>query len=670
MSTATTTHVAAVDRGFVDSIRRNWRVTGIVGVIAAWIVAYWIGRGHDTKVIGGAATTSTHDWLARRSNGISDAAAKGDNPILSVTNAFANGVNDIVNFIQKMISEAAFPRPVPEIGWLGVIAIFAWITYALAGIRSTILVVLTFLVFGYLGYWQESLDLLNITFVAVGLCAIIGIPIGILMGRSRVTAAIITPILDVMQTLPSFVYLLPVIVIFGIGEAAAVIVTLVYALPPIVRITAHGIRAVPASAIEATTSLGQTRWQLLRKVQLPMAKRTIIVGINQSVMAALSMATIAALIDGPGLGKPVVTALQSQQLGTAFVAGLGIVLMAIMLDRTTTAASEHAEKVARLGTRNVRTHRIVLAVAAAVALVLVWVSRQYLTYAQFPTSPDLGTPIQHKVDDIVGWMSVHLYTLTNGVQNQFTVHILNPLQELVANSPWYVTGTAILALALLIGGLRALVSTALCLAGIYGLGLWNYSMITLTATLVATVIVVLIGVVVGVWIGRSKTADNVVRPLLDAGQTLPPFVYLIPILAFFGTNRFTAMVAGIIYAAPVAIKLVADGIRGVSATTIEAAEAAGSSRMQIIRKVQLPMARSSLVLAANQGLLYVLSMFVIGGMVGAGALGYDVVRGFSQSDYAGRGLAAGFSICLLGIMLDRITQAAARRAGGTSVSAR
>ena len=127
---------------------------------------------------------------------------------------------------------------------------------------------------------------------------------------------------------------------------------------------------------------------------------------------------------------------------------------------------------------------------------------------------------------------------------------------------------------------------------------------------------------------------------------MPPFVYLVPILILFGSNRFTAIVAGIVYAAPAAIKLVADGVRGVSPTTIEAAESSGTSRWQMITKVQLPMARGSLLLGANQGLLYVLSMVVIGGMVGAGALGFDVVSGFRQANNIGRGLAAGICDCV------------------------
>jgi glycine betaine/proline transport system permease protein len=155
----------------------------------------------------------------------------------------------------------------------------------------------------------------------------------------------------------------------------------------------------------------------------------------------------------------------------------------------------------------------------------------------------------------------------------------------------------------------------------------------------------------------------VIRPILDAGQTMPAFVYLVPFLGLFGATRFTAIVAAIVYAVPVATKLISDGIRGVSHTAVEAAVAAGSSTWQIITKVQLPMARRALTLAANQGLIYVLAMVVVGGLVGAGGLGYDVVAGFSQLQLYGKGLAAGLAIVMLGILLDRITQRAADRVG-------
>ena len=165
------------------------------------------------------------------------------------------------------------------------------------------------------GYWEDTVDTLIITGVSVAVCILIGIPIGIWMSRSKRVTAALTPVLDVMQTMPSFAYLAPLVLFFGIGPAAAVVTTLIYALPPLVRISAHGLRTVSPTTLEATTSLGSTDSQQMRKVQLPMARRTILVGLNQTTMAALSMAVIAALINGPGLGVPVIKALQILNVG-------------------------------------------------------------------------------------------------------------------------------------------------------------------------------------------------------------------------------------------------------------------------------------------------------------------------------------------------------------------
>jgi glycine betaine/proline transport system permease protein len=231
----------------------------------------------------------------------------------------------------------------------------------------------------------------------------------------------------------------------------------------------------------------------------------------------------------------------------------------------------------------------------------------------------------------------------------------------LTGSPWWLVCAAIIALAVIIGSRRAGVGAAVCLALIVGSGLCADAMSTLAATLVATVAVMALGLVLGVWMGRSPVADRLFRPPLDAAQTMPAFVYLVPFVALFAASRFTAIVAAVVFAAPVTIKIIADGIAGVPNATIEAAVAAGSSPWQIITKVQLPMSFRTLALATNQGLIYVLSMVVVGGLVGAGALGYDVVAGFRQDSLFGKGLAAGLAIVMLGILLDRVTQAAARR---------
>jgi glycine betaine/proline transport system permease protein len=244
--------------------------------------------------------------------------------------------------------------------------------------------------------------------------------------------------------------------------------------------------------------------------------------------------------------------------------------------------------------------------------------------------------------------------------------LLNPFEAVLAGSPWWLVAAAVTAVALLLAGARAALTAATGLVLLVLLGLWHDSMVTLASTLVATLLVMVLGVTLGVWMGLSDRVDQVLRPLLDAGQTMPAFVYLVPILGLFGATRLTAIIAAVMYAAPVAIKLVAEGVRGVSPTAVEAATAGGSSSWQLISKVQLPMARAAITLAAGQGLIYVLSMVVVGGLVGAGALGYDVVAGFSQDPLRGKGMAAGLAIVVIGIVLERIMRAAARRTSALS----
>jgi glycine betaine/proline transport system permease protein len=632
----------------------------LLGLAVVWYVGWLILKGHDTLVLGREDLTGFQSWLGDISDSFGN--AKQNNAVVSNTfSGVSSGLNWPITHLQTLFSQPAFPRPVPQVGWLGVVALATWIGLAVAGVRSALLVLVTFLMFGFLGYWQDSIETLIVTFVSVFFSLLAGLPLGIRMARSKTIAALVTPVLDLMQTMPTFCYLLPLVLFFGIGPAAAVAATMIYALPPVARISAHGIRTVSASTLEATSSMGSTRGQLLRKVQLPMAKRTIIVGVNQTIMAALSMATITALIGAPGLGQPVLQALDTLDVGSAFVSGLAIVIMAIMLDRTTTAASVRAEKEIRSGKHNTGLRRILLIAGGVVTVVCIYLSHQYTWAAEFPDKPDLGTPLSDAAQSTSDWISLHLHDVTTGFTNAVSNGLLNPLQSLIAESPWYLVTFVLLAASLILGGWRSCVITAVCIALLRGVGLWNDSMLTLTMTLVATLLVMVLALIFGVWMGRSRAVEAGLRPLLDAGQTLPPFVYLVPALALFGITRFTAIVAAIVYAAPPAIKLVADGIRGVSPTTIEAAQAAGSSRWQIIFKVQLPMARSAIVLAANQGLLYVLSMVVIGGLVGAGALGYLVVAGFSQTTLFGKGLAAGIAIVLLGIMLDRMTQYASKR---------
>jgi glycine betaine/proline transport system permease protein len=650
--------------------RPSRRVLGL-GVLLVWVALAAVLSGRDTLMLGSADVTSLHGRL----NDLRDAvdAGRNSNPFfIYVVNEIRVAVDALVRAVQGLIAQPSGGRPVPEIGWLGVVAIGTYLSAALGNLRVAVLTAVGLTFVGLQGLWQESMDTLALTLSAVVLAVLIGVPIGVAAGVNDHVERLLTPLLDVAQTLPTFVYLAPLALFFLIGPASATITTLIYAMPPVVRLTLHGIRAVPSSSVEASTSLGATGWQRLLHVLLPMARPTIVVGVNQTIMAALSMATITALIDAPGLGKVVIKALETQDVGSAFNAGLAIVVLAIVLDRTTTAAAGRTAQRPRRTAGAARLRWGLLLAGGAAAVSLVGLSRTYLWAAQFPSDSALGGVALNLGDDIARlsgqasqWVQDNAYTQTSALKDGVTSLLVDPLQALLAGSPWWLVTASVAALAAIAAGVRAAVTAIVCLGLLVGTGLWSDAMTTLASTLVATVAVMVLGVAFGVWMGRSTRVDQLLRPLLDAGQTMPAFVYLVPFVALFAASRFTAIVAAVLYAAPVSIKIVADGVRAVSTTTVEAATAAGSSTWQLITKVQLPMSRKALTLALNQGLIYVLSMVVVGGLVGAGALGYDVVAGFSQGPLYGKGLAAGAAIVLLGIMLDRITQAAARRTGGS-----
>ena len=655
------TTIAAVRTGI-----RPHRGAMITGLLLLWLVLFTVLRGRDTLALGAADVTSLHTRL----NELNDAvgANRNSNPLfLYFFNEIRLVIEQLTNFTSALLSQPAFGRPVPVIGWLGVVALLGYGSWALGNLKVGVLAVAGFTFMGLQGLWQESMDTFALTLSAVLVSLLIGIPLGVWAGVSDRVNRVVTPVLDFMQTMPTFVYLAPLTLVFLIGPASAVIATFIYAAPPVIRIAAHGIRQTPEETLEAAQSLGTTRFQLLGQVMLPMAKRTIVIGINQTIMAALSMVTIAALIDAPGLGRVVLRSLQSLDVGAAFNAGLSIVVMAIVFDRVTTAASVRVERARRSTSRfPAWVRKVALAVGGAGTLVCLYLSHIFVWAAEFPTDLDLGAPISRFAAGVTDWTQLHLSALTSDFKELVTNDVLNPFQTLLTDSPWWLLFGVLVALAAIAGSTRTAVATAVCLALIVGTGLWFDAMSTLAATLLATVAVMALGLVFGVWMGRSPRVDRVVRPVLDAAQTMPSFVYLVPFVALFAASRFTGIAAGVVYAAPVAIKIIADGIAAVSPTTMEAATSAGSSTWQLITKVQLPMSLRTIALAMNQGLIYVLSMVVVGGLVGGGALGYDVVAGFRQNALFGKGLAAGLAIVLLGIMLDRLTQSVARRAQATA----
>lgn len=553
----------------------------------------------------------------------------------------------------------AFENAIGLLGWPGVLATTAALAVVFGGWRLALGTVLGMASIGLLGLWTEGMQTLAQMLAAVVIALAVGIPLGIVAGRSQRFLAFVTPVLDVMQIMPTFAYLAPLTLLFSIGISSATIATLIYAIPPAIRITALGIRTVPDASVEAARSLGSTRFQVLTKVQLPLARRTIGIGVNQTIMMALSMVVITAVIGAPGLGASVLRALQQVNVGQAFQAGLAIVILAIVLDRLTDQAGQWMDPRFRRADATKSRRRLLYLGALGAVVVAAIGARSLEDPATFPDTLKLSLVVP--VNDLAKWITTNFGEGTAAIKDAVSVGVLNPLEGVLTDAPWWLVVGAVLAIGWAISGRRAAVISSVCLILVVLLGLWEHGMQTLASVLIATGLTLALGGILGVLSARNDTFRTILRPFLDAAQTLPAFVYLIPAVALFSPSRFTAIMAALVYAIPPVIRLVDAGIRAVPVTVMEAATAAGTTSFQLLWKVQLPLSRRALLVAANQGIVMVLAMVVVGALVGAGALGYDVIVGFSQGEDFGKGLAAGTALVLLGIMLDRITQGAGGR---------
>ncbi|KOT58157.1 MULTISPECIES: ABC transporter permease [Streptomyces] len=552
------------------------------------------------------------------------------------------------------------------LGWAGVTAGVTLVAWRVAGFRIAATALVSFAVSGVLDMWLPTMQTLALMIVAVVASVVVGALLGLAGGLSERLFKILRPVLDTMQVLPAFAYLLPVVLVFGIGVPAALLATVVYAAPPMARLTALGLRGADPGVLEAVTSLGATGRQRLLTARLPLARKELLLGLNQTIMMALSMAVIASMIGAAGLGDRVYQALASVDVGAALAAAVPIVLLAIVMDRTTAAAGERmGADAAPSGPKLLRGWYAWAGVA--VLTVLATVAGRLAGSTIWPSGWTVA--IARPVNDFKEWMVDHLYSgvpVVGGTADwaaHFTSWVLDPLRDGLTALPWWGALLIVAALAWLIGTWRTALTATLALAAIGVLGVWKPSMNTLSQVLAALAVTLVLGFGIGILAAGSKRLEAILRPVLDVMQTMPQFVYLIPVVALFAVGRAPAAAAAVVYALPAVIRITTQGLRQVDPGAMESARSLGATRWQMLRQVQLPLARPALLLAVNQGVVLVLAVVIIGGLVGGGALGYDVVTGLAKGDLA-LGLVAGVAIVCLGLMLDRVTQPTQRRTTG------
>ena len=544
-------------------------------------------------------------------------------------------------------------------GWAGVTAAAALVAWRVAGVRLALGTGAAFLACGLLGMWIPTMQTLALMVVAVLVSVVLGVLLGLAAGLSDRTYRALRPVLDTMQVFPAYAYLLPVVLVFGMGVPAAVLATVVYAAPPMARLTALGLRGADAGVMEAVESLGTTARQRLLTARIPLARRELLLGLNQTIMMALSMAVIASVIGAAGLGDRVYQALASVDVGAALAAGIPIVLLAVVLDRVTGAAGTVDEEPG--GDTGSRWTGWAYAAVAAVAVA---VAGRLTDRLDWPEAwlVNIAEPVNRAVE----WMTDHLYSgvpYVGGTADwagHFTTWVLDPMRDGLQWLPWWSVLLIVAALAWLIGTWRTALTAVLAMAAIGVLGVWGPSLDTLSQVLAAVAVTLVLGFATGIAAARSERCERALRPFLDVFQTMPQFVYLIPVVALFGVGRAPAVAAAVVYALPAVVRITTQGLRQVDPAAMESSRSMGATGWQQLRQVQLPLARPALLLALNQGVVLVLAVVIIGGLVGGGALGYDVVFGLAQGDLA-TGLVAGAAIVCLGLMLDRVTQPTDRR---------
>ncbi|MFZ1725688.1 MAG: ABC transporter permease subunit [Albidovulum sp.] len=544
----------------------------------------------------------------------------------------------------------------PRLSWLGVTLVMGWLGYIYGGIRLALLCGVGFLALAVFKLWDNAMLTLALIIICVPFCVTTGLLIGIWGHFSpRWNRWIISPALDLMQTIPTFAYLIPMLLLYGASPVSALLATGLFATPPMVRATVLGLAKVPQEIKDFADMAGCTRRQKLWRVLVPSAKPSLMIGVNQVIMLALNMVIISSMIGAGGLGYDVLLALRRLNVGQAMEAGLGIVVIAIVLDRLSQAiARKRPDADIPAGFfRRYQNLFIVLIILAATTVMGLFVP----SLNRLPDAATMTSETYWKVG--VDWIVVNWFDAIETVRVFALLHFLNPLRSAFESIPWSGAAIILAAIGWRLGGagLAALVGalTIFCATT----GLWVPAMQTLYLCGAAVFVACLIGIPTGMWASRNDRVQSVVVPAIDTLQTIPSFCFIIPVVMLFRVGDVTALIATVAFAIVPSIRYTNHGIRQVPQELIEAGRVSGCTRWQLFRHVQLPVALPEIMLGINQTILLALSMIIICAMIGTRDLGQEIFKALAKAD-SGRGIVAGLVIAFIGIMADRLITAAVR----------
>ncbi len=594
--------------------------------------------------------------------------------------------------------------------WPTTICLFAGIAFVAGGWTLALFTVASLVYMAAIGYWVESMRTLALVAVSVPMSVLVGFALGVSAWRSERANRIVQPLLDLMQTVPTFAYLIPILLLFGFGPVVGMVASAIYACPPMVRNTLLALQRVPAETVESGVMAGASPRQLFWWVRFPSALPTILIGVNQSTMAALSMVIIAAIIGSSAdIGWEVLSTMRRANFGESLLAGIVVALIAMLLDRVTRGFA--GDNRTRNRVSSMPASRILL-IAVASALVFLILSPTVIELSAFPERWIFYPSVP--INNAVEYITVEYGAVLDQIKNTLLFFFLLPLRiglentirpftwgfdfsptmkiaywiafALITSGLWYRVGwragiaAAICATLLYFGiertpwpvmvgllttlawqaGGRKVGMFTLCgLAFMLVTGVWPLAMRSLYLCFAAVLVSFLVGGSLGIWASQNNRVSGFLRPINDSLQTMPLFVLLIPILMFFQVGEFTAFLAIIAYAIVPAIRYTEHGLRHVDPAVVEAATASGCKPHQILWQVRLPLAIPEIMLGLNQTIMFGLAMLIIAALVGTQGLGQAVYIALGQADF-GKGLVAGLGIAFIAMAADQILQAISR----------
>ena len=574
-----------------------------------------------------------------------------------MTRAIASAVEWPLDLMDSILVSGFKGTGIPSLPWPAVVGLAAVFGWWLKGWRLALLAGGCIFYVALFGKWENSMTTLSVVLVAAPIAGIIGLILGVIAAKWHPFERVLWPILNVMQSMPHFSYLIPVAIFVGVSHKAGAIATILFAMPPMARLTLVGLRGVRPEIREAGVMAGCTRAQMLYKVEIPAARESLMIGVNQVIMQCLAMVVIASFVGAKGLGQDLLFRLQGLRIGQALEIGIAIVFIAVMLDRLSLALSERQPEHLPPGPWW-RRHPF-LAIAAAIVIVSCIAAVLTPAAQVFPSSLYITTaPLW---DGLVDYIALHFYDALSIFRDTLLLHILIPMRSAFQWVPWVAVVALVIGIGYRLGGWKLVLPVALFVLFIAFSGYWARASITAYMVTFALIVCIAFGLPVGIWASGTLWRSRFIKLVCDTFQTFPSFIYLIPVIMLFKVGDVAAIAAIVIYASIPIVRYTTFGLRNVPSETVEAAIVSGCTPFQILWKVRMPLAIPEIMLGINQTIMFSLFMVIIAAFIGTTDLGQEIFRALTFAD-AGKGIVLGLCVAFMGLAIDRlITEWSANR---------